>query len=126
MIGGTSEVVALAYNSSTPSLNGSLVYLSDHYMAATIDAQRVVLATAAEGLMATSNAVNTAGILTALRILIVSLVMLRGVFPRTVACLGIVTGTVGIVSEALREVIGPGYYAYGLLLPIWFAAVGWM
>jgi hypothetical protein len=125
LIGGASEVVALAYNSSPPSLNGSLVYLSDHYMAATTDAQRVALATAAEGLMAASNAVNAAGILTAIGILIMSLVMLRGVFPRAVAYLGVATGALGIVSEALRDVIGPGYYAYGLLLPIWFAAVGW-
>ena len=33
--------------------------------------------------------------------------------------------TIGIVGETLRDVIGPGYYIYGLLLPSWFLAVGW-
>ena len=34
-------------------------------------------------------------------------------------------GAVGIVSEALRPMIGPGSLLYGLLLPVWFAMVGW-
>jgi hypothetical protein len=55
----------------------------------------------------------------------VSLVMLKGVFPKGVAYLGIVTGALGIVSEALRPILGPGYIVYGLLLPIWFLMVGW-
>jgi hypothetical protein len=120
-----SEVIALAYNSSPPSLNGGLVYLSDHYMAATTAAQRATFANAAEGLIAVSNAVNAAGILTAIGILILSLVMLKGVFPKGIAYLGIVTGALGIVSEALRPILGPGYIVYGLLLPTWFLAVGW-
>jgi hypothetical protein len=120
-----SEVIALAYNSSPQSLNVGLVYLSDEYMAATTAAQHAAFATAAEGLIAVTNAVSAAGILTALGILILSLVMLKGVFPKGVAYLGIVTGALGIVSEALRPIIGPGYIVYGLLLPIWFIAVGW-
>jgi len=111
-------VIALAYNSSPPSLNGGLVYLSDHYVAATTAAQRAAFATAAESLIAVSNAVNAAGILTAIS-------MLKGVFHKGVAYLGIVTGALGIVSEAFRDILGPGYYVYGLLLPIWFLAVGW-
>jgi hypothetical protein len=89
------------------------------------EAQRAALASAAEGLIAASNAVNAAGILTAIGILILSLVMLKGIFHKSVAYLGIVTGILGIVSEALRDIIGPGYIVYGLLLPIWFLAVGW-
>jgi hypothetical protein len=125
LIGVASEIIALAYNSSPPSLNGGLVSLSDQYMAATTETQRLALATAADGLVATSNAVNAAGILTALGILILSLVMLQGVFRRGIANLGILTGTLGIVSEALRDVIGPAYLVYGLLLPLWFLAVCW-
>jgi Domain of unknown function (DUF4386) len=125
IIGIASEVIALALNSSPPSLNGGLVYLSDQYVAATTAAQRAAEATAAEGLIAVSNAVNGAGILTALGILVLSLVMLKGVFPKGVAYLGIVTGALGIASEALRDMIGPGYFVYGLLLPLWFLAVGW-
>jgi hypothetical protein len=125
IVGIASEVIALAYNSSPPSLNGGLLYLSDQYVAATTAAQRAAFATASESLIAVSNAVNGAGILTAIGILILSLVMLRGVFHKGVAYLGIVTGLLGIVSEALRDMIGPGYYVYGLLLPIWFLAAGW-
>jgi len=125
LVGIASEVIALAYNSSPPSLNGSLVYLSDQYVAATTPAQHTALATAAEGLIAVTNAVNAAGILTALGILILSLVMLKGVFPKSVAYLGIVTGALGIVSETLRLILGPGYIVYGVLLMIWFIAVGW-
>jgi len=120
-----SSVVALAYNSSPPSLNGSLVYLSDQYVAATTAAQHAALATAAEGLIAVTNAVNAAGILTATGILIISLVMLKGVSQKGVAYLGIVTGALGIISESLRLVLGPGYIFYGVLLMIWFLVVGW-
>jgi Domain of unknown function (DUF4386) len=125
LIGIASEIIALAYNSSPPSLDTGLLYLSDQYAATTGEAQRAALAIAAEGLMAVSNAVNAAGILTAFGILILSLVMLKGSFWTSVGYLGIVTGTLGIGSEVLRNVIGPGYLIYGILLPGWFIAVGW-
>src|SRR6266571_2632179 len=125
LIGMASGVIALALNYSPQSLNMGLLDLSDQYVAATTAAQHAALASAAESLMAMTNAVASAGSLTALGILIVSLVMLGGVFPKGVAYLGIVTGVLGIVSEALRPIIGPGYIVYGLLLPIWFIAVGW-
>jgi hypothetical protein len=125
LLGIASEVAALAYNSSPQSLNGGLVYLSDQYMAAITAAQRLTFATAAEGLIAVTNAVSAAGVLTAIGMLILSLVMVKGVFHKGVAYLGIVTGVLGIVSEVLRPMLGLGYAVYGLLLPIWFLAVGW-
>ncbi len=125
LIGIASEIIALAYSSSPPSLNTGLLHLSDQYVAATSQAQRVALATEAEGLMAVSNAVNAAGILTALGILILSLVMRKDLFWKGVGYLGIVTGVFGIGSETLRDVIGPDYFLYGILLPAWFIAVGW-
>jgi Domain of unknown function (DUF4386) len=125
LLGIASEVAALAYNSSPQSLNGGLLSLSDQYVAATTAAQRISLATAAESLIAVANGVAAAGILTAIGILIISLVMLKGVFHRGVAYLGIVTGVLGIVCEPLRPILGLGYAVYGLLLPIWFIAVGW-
>lgn len=125
LIGIASEVIALAFNSSPPSLSSGLLYLSDHYMAATTAVQRTTYATAAEGLAALSNGISSAGILTALSILIFSLIMLKGVFQRNIAFLGIVTGVLGLISEPLRDVLGPGYAVYGLLLPTWFAMVGW-
>ena len=95
------------------------------YTAASSEAQRSALATAAEGLMAASNAVNAAGVLTALGILVVSLVMRGGVFPKGVAYLGVATGAAGVVCEVLRDALGAGYFVYGTLLPVWFLAVGW-
>lgn len=124
LIGVVSEILALALNSSPPSLNGTLLYLSDKYEAATATAQRDALAATAESFIAVSNAVSVVGILTAAAILIISLAMLKGVFARSVAYIGILTGTVGMVSEALRDLIGPAYFVYGLLLPVWFILVG--
>jgi hypothetical protein len=102
-----------------------LVSLSDQYMAATTAAQHTAFATAAEVFITQNNTPSASGILAPLGMLILSLMMLKGVFPKGIAYLGIVTGTLGIVSEALRPMIGPGYFVYGLLLPAWFLVVGW-
>ena len=125
LIAIASEVTAAAVNSSPQSLNAALILLSDQYAAATAEAQRLAFATAAEGLIAATNAANIAGIMLEVGILIISLVMLRGVFPRWVAYLGIVTGVVGILSEALRPVIGFAYIVFFVLEVIWLIAVGW-
>ncbi len=125
LIGIASETIALAYNSSPPSLNTGLLQLSNQYVAATSQTQLLALATAADGLMAVSNAVNAAGILTAFGILILSQVMRKDHFWKGVGYLGIVTGVFGIGSEVVRDMIGPGYFIYGILLPAWFIAVGW-
>ena len=124
LVGIVSEIVALALGSSPQSLRGGLVYLSDLYIGTTIDAQRVAFATAAEGFLASANAVSSAGILTAMGILVLSLCMFRGVYHRGVAILGIVTGLIGMAFEALRPHIGALYGIYGLLLPTWFIFVG--
>ncbi len=120
-----SEAVALAINGSPQSLNGGLVYLSDQYVAATTAAQHIAYATAAESLIASTNAVNAAGILFEVGILIISLVMLKGVFHKGVAYLGIATGAIGIISEALRPILGFGYIVFFVLEVIWLIAVGW-
>lgn len=125
LVGIGSEVAALAYNSSPPSLHSGLPYLSNQFAAATTDAQRASLAAAAEALIAASNAVNPIGIVTALGILLISLPMLKSLFFRRLAYLGIATGVVGMFSEAFRDVIGPVYFLYGLLLLAWFTATGW-
>ena len=65
LFGIVSEVLALALNSSPPSLSGQLVYLSDQYAAAN-DAQRLALSTAAKGFLAGANTVASAGVFTAL------------------------------------------------------------
>lgn len=124
LLGVSSEVIALALGSSPQSLHGGLVVLSDAFTSAGDDATRGHLIGAAEALIAATNAVSWAGILTAVGILTLSLVMRRAGFGRAVAIVGIVTGVLGIPSEALRPILGIGYLLYGLLLPIWFALVG--
>lgn len=124
LVGGASWALTLAIPTTSRGAP-ALVYLSDQYAAATTGAERAVFATAAEALVAQNNTPTVAGILTPVGILIVSLVMLKGVFPRGVAYLGIATGVLGIASEALRFVLPAGYAVYGLLLFVWFIAMGW-
>jgi hypothetical protein len=127
-----SQALALSYVTF-----GSLVYLSDHYMAATADAQRATFAAAAEWAMAVNNAVSAAGIdpimtACAIGVLIISSVMLKGVFHKGVAYWGIVTGALGIISAfgiiikpiAVPPPLGLGYILYSFFLTIWFVAVG--
>lgn len=103
----------------------ALVYLSDQYVATTNATQRAVFATAAEALIAQNNTPTLVGILTPVGILLLALVMLKGIFPKSVAYLGIVTGVLGIGSEALRFILPNGYAVYGLLLLLWFGVIGW-
>jgi hypothetical protein len=124
LLGSASEVLTLAYP-TTGEGGPALVSLSDRYRAATTEAQRETFAAAAEGLIAQNDIPSAPGILTASAILVLSLVMLRGVFHKGVAYLGIATGALGLISEGLRPLLGLGYIGYGLLLPTWFSAVGW-
>jgi hypothetical protein len=123
LIGLSSEIVALSLGSSPPSLNGGLIVLSDRYAAAS-EAARPPLAAAAEALTAYANAISSAGILTALGILLLSILIAKGPFPKWLAILGIATGGLGILFEALRDLVGAAYGLYGILLPLWFLLVG--
>lgn len=125
LFGIASEVIALALGSSPQSLHGGLVVLSNAYVQAATETRRAELVSAADALIAATNAVSWAGILTAAGILVLSLLMRRGGFGTGVVVLGLVAGALGIVSETLRPLIGPAYLLYGLLLPTWFALVGW-
>lgn len=106
-------------------LFSGLVNLSGEYAAATTEAQRTAFATAAEALVAQTDIAFAAGVLAAIGILVVSLIMLKGVFGRRIAYLGVATGALGIVSEGLRPFVGFGYVIYGLLLIVWFIVIGW-
>ncbi len=124
LLGIAAEVLTLAYP-TTGEGAPALVSLSDRYMAATTDAQRAAFASAAEAFIAQNDIPSAPGILTAIGILALSLVMVRGVSHKGVAYLGLATGAIGIISESLRPLLGLGYIGYGLLLPTWFLAVGW-
>jgi hypothetical protein len=124
VLGIASWAVTLAY----PATGGgapALVYLSDQYVAATTDTQRAAFASAAEGFIALNYVPTILGVLETIGILIVSLVMLKGVFHKTVAYLGVATGAIGIVSESLKPVLGIGHIIYGVLLMVWIIAIGW-
>jgi hypothetical protein len=127
-LGALAGIISWALGLAISTTGGGapvLVYLSDQYMTAATAAQHTAFTTAAEVFIAENNITTAAGILAPVGILIISLVMLKGVFPKGVAYLGIATGVLGIVSEAFRPIIGPGYFVYGLLLPTWFLVVGW-
>jgi len=124
-IGALLAIAAAVLTLVTFSIVGGLVYLSAEYVAATTAAQRAAFTTAAEALIAVHNAMIADGILFTTGILIISLVMLKGVFRKGIAYLGIVTGALGIISEALRPILGYSYAVYGILLLIWLIAVGW-
>lgn len=101
----------------------TLVYLSDRYMAAAAGS-RDVFATAAEAIIAENNTPAIVGVLSAAGILLISFVMTRGVFPRILGWLGVTTGSLGVIAEALRHAVPSFYWAYGVLLWIWFIATG--
>src|SRR5919199_2666514 len=103
----------------------ALVALSDQYAAATTDAARTAFATAAEVLIATEAIPAAIGVLQTIGILVLSLVMVRSAFPKSVAYLGVATGALGIVSEALLPLLGSAYAIYGMLVMVWFLVIGW-
>lgn len=123
-VGGVAWALTLALPTTTTGAP-ALVYLSDQYAATTDPVARAGLATAAEALIAQNRTTVAIGPLTTIALLITSVVMLGGVFPRAVAYLGIITGLLGIAAEALRMIFEGFYVVYGVLLPIWMAAVGW-
>ncbi len=121
VVASTCQLLFMAYY---PVLLG-LVYLSDQYVAATAT-QRVVFATAAESLIAQNNAFNPLyESVFGVSILILSLVMLKGVFHKSVAYLGMATCVAAFIGLALWPIVGVNYFWWWLLFMIWFIAAGW-
>jgi hypothetical protein len=122
LLGGLSWAMFLAIPvTSRGSL--TLVYLSDQYMAAAAS-ERDRFAIAAEALVAENNTPAVVAVLSAAGILLISLVMTKGVMPRAIGWLGVATGALGMLSEALRHAAPFFYWGYGILLWVWFIAVG--
>lgn len=117
----TMQILFVAYY---PVLLG-LVHMGGQYMAAT-PAQQTAFATAAEALIAQNNAFNPIyeGVF-AISILIISLVMLKGVFHKIVAYLGIATCAAAYIGLALWPLVGVAYFWWWFFFVIWFIAVGW-
>ncbi|MDQ0757286.1 DUF4386 family protein [Arthrobacter sp. B3I4] len=122
-VGGASWTALLAVPVTSEGTL-SLVYLSDQYAAAPDAGTRSAFVAAAEALVAENNTVSLAGALTPLGLLLISLPLRRGVLPHWAGWLGIVTGALGLASEALRFALPALYTVYGPLLWAWFAVVG--
>jgi len=124
VVGIGSEIAALAFASSPPSLNGGLLGLSAQYQTAS-EGLRPSLASAAGALQAYANGFTLIGVLTALGIFILSIPMRKSEFPRGVSILGLITGGSGMILEATRDLVGPFYALYSILLLVWPAGIGY-
>jgi len=127
-IAGVIAVASWAVSFAWPTTGeGSLamVRLSDRYAVATTDAERAPFVAGAELLMALNDTQVVIGVLQTLGILLISLLMLRGAFAIGLAWLGVATGGIGIVSEALRPLLGWAYAVYRVLIFAWLTWLAW-
>lgn len=116
----TCELLFMAYY---PVLLG-LIYLSDKYVEATVEQQHV-FTTAAESLLAMNNGFNPLyESLMGIGIFFFSLAMLKGVFQKWAAYVGIVTPVAAIIALSLWPVLGVNYFWWWIFFIIWFGAVG--
>jgi len=109
----------------------SLITLSGNYAAASNDAQRAVFVAAASypSALLESSLIDVYNTLTlAVGILMTGLVMLRGIFSKRTAYLGLVTGILGIVSVAssfFTSSLGVIIIVASALTTIWVLFVGY-
>ena len=102
----------------------ALGFLANIYTVAN-SGQRQSIESAAEALLAINNAFNPLyEFVFAVSILILSLAMLKGVFNKKVAYLGILTSISACVALALFPLINIAYFWWWLLFMIWFVALG--
>ncbi|MGD8752660.1 MAG: hypothetical protein PVG14_14615 [Anaerolineales bacterium] len=117
----TSQILFIAYY---PVLLGT-IYLSDKFVTASAD-QQVLLGTAADSLMAINNAFNPLyEPLLGVSILFFSLAMLKGVFHKSIAYLGMATCVATFIALSLWPILGVNYFWWWTFFLIWFIAVGW-
>jgi hypothetical protein len=121
LVAGTCQILFVVFY----PLTLGLVHLSDQYVAAE-EARRAALAAGAEGVVAVLDAYSPLYEGTfAISILILSRVMLRGVFPRGVAYAGLATAAAAAVALSLWPILGMGYFWWWLLFVVWFCGAGW-
>lgn len=120
VMGIGSQILYLAY---FPVVNG-LQYMSDQYVAASSEVQREALAAGAEALVAQNNAYGPSEAVMALAILLISIVMLKGVFPRWVAWLGMLALPAALIGGLLKSTLGIVYLWWWAIAVVWFVAVG--
>lgn len=119
----TAIVCQILFMAYYPVLLG-LVYLSDRY-AASSGANSASIEAAAEALLAMNNAFNPLyESLFGMGIMIISIVMLKGVYHKSAAYTGIAIGPVAIIALSLWPLIGINYFWWWLLFNFWFIMVG--
>jgi hypothetical protein len=128
VVAGAAWAVAVAWPTTGEGSLG-MVVLSDHYAKAATEAERAPFVAGAELLLALNGLPAVIiGVLQTLGLLLIALLMRRGPFAPGIVRLGIATGALGIVAEALRPLLGWAYAAYGLVLfawLIWLAVALW-
>lgn len=100
----------------------ALLTLSDQYSAATTDAQRQVFVTAAQAVNALSNAQTASGYVAGIGFLIIGAVMLRSVFHKGLAYLGMLTGILILVANL--PFIGFSFLLFIIAIAVWSIGVG--
>ncbi len=116
VVGIISFILQSALSFATPGL-------SDQYAAATTAAQKAVHVAAQEAVQSTSSALgNVSAPLFAVWILIVSVIMLKSVFRKEVAYLGIVL-FIGILA-AIVPGLGFLFFVFLALYAVWSLAIG--
>jgi hypothetical protein len=98
--------------------------LFDGFQTAT-QTQQASLASAAEALLAMNNAFNPVyETVFAISILILSIVMLKGIFNKKIAYIGIATGISEFILISLFPVIGVNYFWWWMFFNVWFVLIG--
>ena len=120
MVGGVLALVALAVDLVNSVVAYSLIGLGSSYAAATSEASKAAYAAIAEFVLGVSYGIGTRFfiILFPLAILITSFVMLKGVFGKVLAYLGLFAGVLGVFGGLF------GFIPLIILWPVWFIAVG--
>ncbi len=101
------------------------VLLTDKYMTATGDAQRVAYIAAADlAREAVSVGITLLDLVISVGAILIGLTMLRGVFGKGIAYLSISSGIVGIGATVAVPGLGVGFLISLIAAVIWFLAVG--
>jgi hypothetical protein len=121
IVGITYQLLSMAYY---PVLLG-LAYLGEKYPTVGSEQQRDLVA-AAEGLVAQNSGFNPIyEALLAASVFLFSMVMLRGVFPKWLASVGLLTGAAAIAAVALHPILGLTYLFWWVFFVVWFIGVAW-
>ncbi len=124
LIASVTALVATAVSLTSIFVFYAAPTLSSDYYAATADAQKAAYIATADLLLSVVNAsFIVTGLLFAAATILISILMLRGVFGKGVGYLGLIAGLVGIPGSLPAVAII--FLISTILFAVWFIAVGW-